>query len=165
MKENFDELKEKALLDSAHLYAEGQSGCRKVSVGCLVIDNIHSSQARVYGANRTIPVSCKDAGCLRVQKYGEASKKHRNPEDCRAIHSEVDAISTAAKHGLNLAGKTMIVTRYPCEACARAIITAGISRVIYGRAQECSEETMNMFKLSGVDVTHIVDWDAPDVTY
>ena len=164
-KEDLVELRAKALLDSAHLYAEGHSGCKKVSVGCLVIDSIHSSQARVYGANETLPVSCKTEGCLRVQKYGNASKKHRNPEDCRAIHSEVDAISIAARYGLNLEGKTMVVTRYPCEACARAIITAGISQVIYGRAQECSEETMNMFRSAGVSVMHIVDWDAPDVTY
>ena len=155
----------KRLLDDAHLYAEGHSGCKKVSVGSIIVDSLDSSHARVYGANETLPVSCRKEGCLRVEKYGEASKLHRNPEDCRAVHSEVNAIGLAARFGLSLEGRTIVVTRYPCEACARAIITAGISRVIYGRAQECSEETMNMFKLSGVDVTHIADWDAPDVTY
>lgn len=155
----------KMLLDSAHLYAESQSGCTKVSVGSLIIDSPHSTQARVYGANETLPASCKKQGCLRIQKYGNASKQHRNPEDCRAIHSEINAISIAARYGVKIEGKTIVVTRYPCEACARAIITSGIKEVVYGRAQNCSDETFKMLTLAGISVIHINDWDAPDVTY
>lgn len=155
----------KQLLDTAHLYAEGHSGCKKVSVGSVIVDNLHTTHVRVYGANETIPVSCKKEGCLRVQKYGENSKLHRNPEDCRAIHSEVNAISIAARYGLSLEGKTIVVTRYPCEACARAIISSGIKEVVYGRAQNCSDETYKMLRGAGISVIHVQDWDAPDVTY
>jgi dCMP deaminase len=88
---------------------------------------------------------------LRVEKYGDNAKCHRNPDDCRAIHSEVDAICRAAKNGVNLFGATMFVTRYPCEACARAIVTAGIKRVVYGRNQPISEMTQQIFDSAGVE--------------
>ena len=154
----------KMYLDEAHAYAEQTSGCCKVSVGSVIVDG-PVSFSRIFGSNKTLPISCKDHGCLRVEKYGENSKLHRNPEDCRAIHSEIDAICNAAKMGVATRGMTIVVTRYPCEACARAIIKAGFAVVIYGRAQECSEFTYKMFEDAGVEVVHIADWDAPDVTY
>ena len=160
-------LRAKALLQEAHNYAEQTSGCCKVSVGSIITDttlnNVYS--VKIFGSNKSLPISCKIAGCLRVEKYGEASKLHRNPEDCRAIHSEIDAICNAAKMGITTQGMTIFVTRYPCEACARAIVKAGITTVIYGRAQKCSELTYKILEEAGITVIHIDDWDAPDVTY
>ncbi|MEW1820688.1 bifunctional diaminohydroxyphosphoribosylaminopyrimidine deaminase/5-amino-6-(5-phosphoribosylamino)uracil reductase RibD [Arthrobacter sp. NPDC080031] len=52
-------------------------------------------------------------------------------------HAEADAIAKAQAKGLDLAGTTMVVTLEPCNhigrtgPCARAIIDAGISRVVY----------------------------------
>lgn len=155
----------KGLLNEADKFASVFSGCKKVSVGSVITDHMIPSSAKVYGANRALPISCKDNECLRVQKYGEASKLHRNPEDCRAVHSEVDAICTCAKLGMRTQGKSIFVTRYPCEACARAIVRAGISLVVYGRQQRISEETAKIFEFAGVQVIHCEDWDAPDVTY
>ena len=157
----------KLMLDKAHQYAEKNTGCTKVSVGSVIFSGLIEGTPRIaaYGANRTIPVSCKRAGCLRLQKYGNNAKLHRNPEDCRAIHSEVDAIAHIAQTSLSSAGLAIAVTRYPCEACARAIIAADISHVVYGRQQEISEQTAEMFREAGIMVWHIKDWDAPDVTY
>jgi diaminohydroxyphosphoribosylaminopyrimidine deaminase / 5-amino-6-(5-phosphoribosylamino)uracil reductase len=52
-------------------------------------------------------------------------------------HAEADAIAQAAAAGLDLSGCTMVVTLEPCNhigrtgPCARAIIAAGITDVIY----------------------------------
>ncbi|MBB6405058.1 bifunctional diaminohydroxyphosphoribosylaminopyrimidine deaminase/5-amino-6-(5-phosphoribosylamino)uracil reductase RibD [Arthrobacter sp. AZCC_0090] len=52
-------------------------------------------------------------------------------------HAEADAIAKAQAKGLDLTGTTMVVTLEPCNhigrtgPCARAIIDAGISRVVY----------------------------------
>ncbi|HKU29015.1 MAG TPA: bifunctional diaminohydroxyphosphoribosylaminopyrimidine deaminase/5-amino-6-(5-phosphoribosylamino)uracil reductase RibD [Arthrobacter sp.] len=52
-------------------------------------------------------------------------------------HAEADAINNAQAKGLDLRGTTMVVTLEPCNhtgrtgPCARAIIDAGISRVVY----------------------------------
>lgn len=147
-------------LNMAHSFANHESGCMKVHVGSIILKNgaVISS-----GANRTIPNLCNSPrGCLRVEKYGEDSKNHRCPDDCRAIHSEVDAICRAARSGISLADTTIVITRYPCEACARAIVTAGIKRVVYGRKESISKETEKIFESNDVDCFHVSDWDAED---
>ena len=46
-------------------------------------------------------------------------------------HAEVNALVLAAKHGHGTNGTTLYTTCYPCGYCARAIINAGVQRVIY----------------------------------
>ena len=146
-------------LNMAGQYAKQMTGCTKVAVGsCLVKDGI----TLTMGANRTMPDLCKVKGCLRFEKYGNNSKMHRNPDDCRAIHSEVDAIGRAARLGLYVGGSTIYVTRYPCEACARLIITAGIKRVVYGRNQLISEMTRQMFESAGVECYNVPEYQEED---
>lgn len=146
----------KDCLDMAQVYANRLSGCRKVAVGSAIVN-----QERVIalGANRAVPDLCKTPrGCLRVEKYGEDSKNHRNPEDCRAIHSEIDAICSAASSGVPVKGSSIFVTRYPCEGCAKAIIAAGIKKVYYGGTAHISPQTAVMFRAFGVDCVYISDW-------
>lgn len=146
----------KDCLDMAQVYANRLSGCKKVAVGSAIVN-----QERVIalGANRAVPDLCKTpSGCLRVEKYGEDSKNHRNPEDCRAIHSEIDAICSAASSGVSVKGSSIFVTRYPCEGCAKAIIAAGIKKVYYGGTAHISPQTAVMFRAFGVDCTYISDW-------
>lgn len=147
-------------LDMAHRYAMTCSGCIKVQVGSTI-----TKDRRIisFGANRTIPNLCGSLrGCLRVEKYGDNSKEHRNPADCRAIHSEVDAICNAAKGGISTDGATIYVTRYPCEACARVIVSAGIKTVVYGRKESISDETRKIFESNHVECYHFADWNAED---
>lgn len=151
----FRHMSDPSYLDLAYHYAERMSGCKKVAVGSI----IKSSGGIIsMGANRAIPDLCIGRGCLRVEKYGNDSKLHRNPEDCRAIHSEIDAITSAAQNGISTDCATIYVTRYPCEACARAIISAGINTVIYGGTAKISEQTQHMFDLYGIQCAHVKNW-------
>lgn len=144
-------------MDLAASYANSQSGCQKVKVGALIVMD---KRIISMGANKAIPNICKgERGCLRVEKYGEDTKNHRNPDDCRAIHSEIDAICNAWE---STRGATMYITRYPCEACARAIVSAGISKVIYGREQAVSHETQRIFEIHKVDCIHYFDYQEAD---
>ncbi|MGJ3441975.1 anti-phage dCTP deaminase [Pseudomonas sp. Je.1.5.c] len=53
-------------------------------------------------------------------------------EYSRAIHAEMEAIINIARGGTgNTSGSIMYTTTYPCHNCARHIIAAGISRVVY----------------------------------
>lgn len=145
------------MLDKAVTHAREHSGCQKVQVGCVIYNP--ETHNKVYGTNRAIPNLCKTKrGCLRIEKYGDDSKNHRNPDDCRAIHSEIDAISRAARYGTRTHNSVAYVTRYPCEACARALLTAGISRVVYGGTAEISETTQQIFDTFGVLVEFAKDW-------
>lgn len=155
--------KVKALLDEVQEYANKHSGCKKVSVGSAIFVN-GTTETVVFGVNRTLPVSCKEYGCQREKLYGEDSKNHRLPSDCRALHSEIEALTCAAKMGISVENATILVTRYPCEACARAIVNSGIKAVYYGRQQEISEQTKSIFEKAEVKVFWFKDWNYEDTT-
>jgi len=46
------------------------------------------------------------------------------------IHAEVNAIGHAARKGSSTDGATLYVTHFPCNDCAKAIVAAGIKRVV-----------------------------------
>lgn len=52
-------------------------------------------------------------------------------EFSRAVHAEMDAITTAARTGRPLAGAKMFVTTFPCHYCARHLVASGIHEVQY----------------------------------
>ena len=151
---------EKLYLGLASTYAKTLSGCSKVSVGSCIVNDLNIVS---LGANRTLPLDCSINGCLRESKYGNNSKEHRNPEDCRAIHSEIDAICNAARAGYSTMGASIFITRYPCEACARAIVSAGITKVYFGRKQPISDETALILEMGRVEVNWINDYIEDDV--
>ena len=49
----------------------------------------------------------------------------------RTIHAEMSAISDAARLGRALKGTILFCTTFPCHMCAKHIVAAGISEVIY----------------------------------
>lgn len=153
-----DKVTDREWMNFAHKDIAIRSGCTKVQVGAVIVRHGYLFS---IGSNRAIPNDCRNQGCLRVQKYGDNAKAHRNPDDCRAIHAEIEALCSAS---MGLSEATMYVTRYPCEACARAIVAAGVKRVVYGRKQAISEMTKEIFAYGGVTCDHMKDWDAPDCT-
>jgi dCMP deaminase len=139
-------------LDMAYLYATKMSGCCKVAVGAVIVKD---DQMIAFGANRAMPSICQTRGCLRVEKYGNDSKSHRNPEDCRAIHSEICALSSLRESPI---GATIYVTRYPCEGCAKAIAAAGIKEVVYGGTTQISHMTQDLFDDFNIKCIWLPDW-------
>lgn len=152
-------------LHKAQHYANEHSTCQKVKVGSLIEVRTNYGELTVLGSNHGIGYSCIACGCMRKKLYGEDSKNHRLPSDCDAVHSEIDAIATAAEQGLRLADATIFITRYPCENCARAIALSGISRVVYGRKQEVSKYTESILShaLHKIELIHLEDFDEEDV--
>lgn len=61
----------------------------------------------------------------------------RNLQVCTAIHAEERAISSL--EGRNAEGGTVYTTTFPCFQCARKIVDAGISRVVFVEAYPIQE--------------------------
>ncbi len=60
-------------------------------------------------------------------------------EFSRAVHAEMDAIINIARNGITgIIGSTLYCTTYPCHNCAKHIVDAGISRVVYFEPYEKS---------------------------
>ena len=144
------------MLDMAQDYADALATCTKVKVGSAIVNRYGDM---TFGCNNGVH-NCKENGCRRIALYGNASKEHRLPSDCDALHSEIDAICRAARRNTIIDGATIYVTRYPCEACARAIAAAGIKKVVYGRKESISEYTQQILK--GVEVVHEIGWERED---
>lgn len=70
-------------------------------------------------------------------RKGLASKQLRDArvmdvlEFGRSVHAEMAAICDAARRGVATATASLFSTTYPCHECARHIIGAGITRVVY----------------------------------
>jgi deoxycytidylate deaminase len=53
-------------------------------------------------------------------------------EFSRAIHAEMDALLALARRGVGVPqGGTLYCTTFPCHSCARHIVAAGLSEVVY----------------------------------
>ncbi len=112
-------------LTTAHKLAS-KSHCMKRKVGAvLVTANLDHILTAV---NNPIPNSniCKEEGCLREQ-----IRSGTQIEVCRCIHCETQLIAQCAKEGISTLGSTIYTTLFPCVICARAIISAGVKRIVY----------------------------------
>ncbi len=63
-------------------------------------------------------------------------------------HAEENAIMHAARIGISLKDCTAYVTWPPCTRCARSLIQAGISTIIYPEKTKIPERWMDDFNLS-----------------
>lgn len=57
---------------------------------------------------------------------------HGKSDPCTdAVHAEANAIVYAARYGIRLEGTEIYCTHFPCPACAKLIVNAGIQSVFY----------------------------------
>jgi cytidine deaminase len=49
----------------------------------------------------------------------------------RAVHAEMDALTSAARRGVGVDGAVVACTTFPCHNCTRHLIASGIRRLLY----------------------------------
>lgn len=121
------------------MLASERSTCPRMHCGCVLVKN---KNVVTTGYNGSIPGDdhCEDVGCLVVDNH------------CvRTVHAEMNALVQAAKLGHSVDGTTAYVTNLPCTTCAKAIITAGIKRVVvFSEYHDTMAE--DFFKKAGVKI-------------
>lgn len=106
------------------------SSCYKPerNIGAVIVRNKRILTTGYNGAPAGMQ-SCVDRmACLRNDLGIRSGERH---ELCYAIHAEQNAIIQAARLGVAIDGATMYCTHQPCAICAKMIINAGISRLVY----------------------------------
>lgn len=68
----------------------------------------------------------------------------------RTAHAELNAITNAARVGVAVEGATLYCKFLPCYTCAKAIINAGIKRVVSLRDYHATKQTKDVFKKAGI---------------
>lgn len=97
--------------------AEDRSKDDSTQVGCVLVDK------------------SKDPVAFGYNGFGEGSNENermwRRPNKYdHVIHAETNAIGRAARRGCSTLGCTAYVTAFPCLPCAKALVAAGIVRVV-----------------------------------
>ena len=70
------------------------------------------------------------------------------------LHAEANAISKVARSGNSAEGSTLYITASPCMECAKLIIQAGISRVVY-RDEYRLLDGVELLRRAGIEVEKI----------
>lgn len=100
------------------MLASERSTCPRMHVGCVLVKDKFVLATGYNGSLPGLP-HCDDVGCLIVDNH------------CvRTNHAEINALTQAATHGVNLKGSTAYITNMSCTTCAKALIAAGIKRVV-----------------------------------
>ena len=122
-------------------------------VGAVIVLDKRVMTTGYNGAPAGI-MSCVDrGGCLR-RKLNIPSGTRQ--EICYAVHAEQNAIIQAARLGIKIEGATLYCTHQPCVICAKMIINAGISRVVYKHGYP-DDFSMQLFREANVTVQKYED--------
>ena len=98
-----------------------RSTCTHAQVGALLVSPSGQLLATGYnGAVSGMP-HCTDVGCLE-DKDGHC---------IATVHAEQNAIAQAAKHGVSPEGAILYTTLFPCLACLKLVIAAGVKAIKY----------------------------------
>ncbi|MFO7446562.1 MAG: cytidine/deoxycytidylate deaminase family protein [Ignavibacteriaceae bacterium] len=100
------------------MLASERATCPRMHCGCVLVKDRF---VLATGYNGSLPghPHCEDVGCLVVDNH------------CvRTNHAEINALVQAAVHGISVKGATAYITNMSCTTCAKALIAAGIVRVV-----------------------------------
>lgn len=100
------------------MLASERSTCPRMHCGCVLVKDRFVLATGYNGSIPGLP-HCEDVGCLIVENH------------CvRTNHAEINSLVQAATHGVSIKGATAYITNMSCTTCAKALIAAGIVRVV-----------------------------------
>lgn len=105
-------------LEMAALVA-GRSTCPRRHVGAVLVRDRRVVATGYNGSVHGAP-HCDEAGCLIVDGHCR-----------RTVHAEMNALLQCAFHGVTSAGASLYATDYPCLDCAKALVQAGVARIVF----------------------------------
>ena len=138
-------------MDIAHVVARRSNCCRR-HVAALIIHGKRIISTGYNGTPRGIR-NCFDGGCPRCATAKESGE---NLGDCICAHAEENAIVQAAHHGIAVDGGILYCTTSPCLMCAKMIINAGITGVIYEHEYHFTRQAKALFKEADVKCRRFV---------
>ena len=148
MRQSWDEY----FMSIAHL-VKTRATCLRRQVGAVAVSKEHRILGTGYNGPLPGVAHCDEVGCLR-EKLGVPSGQRQ--EICRAQHAEANVCNFAARYGVALDGATIYVTDRPCTTCVKAMVTSGITRVIFD-SDYPDELACQLAKEAGMDLIRYSD--------
>jgi dCMP deaminase len=128
--------------------------CDRGRSGAVLVKNKRILSTGYVGSPIGLP-HCDEIGHLMKTVY---DKEGNASQHCvRTTHAEMNAIAQAARFGIVVEGATIYCRMEPCLDCCKAIINAGIKRVVCEKMYHAAEITRQFFKDAGVELVVIND--------
>lgn len=135
-------------MEIAHLVAK-RSSCLRRSVGAVLTKNKQILSTGYNGVPSGIS-HCNNNGCIRTKMGIPSGERH---ELCRGLHAEQNAIIQAAKHGYCIDGASLFITNQACIICTKAIIAAGVVRIVYENPYN-DQLALEMLSETKIEIVH-----------
>ena len=130
-----------AYLQMAYIWGQNLSKDKTYKVGCLIVKD---GQIISDGFNGTLP---------GFDNVCEDCEGHTKPEVC---HAEWNALGKLMTSTISSEGATLYCIFAPCYNCAKLIIRAKISRVVYSlELIKYGTEGLNLLKKANINCNHI----------
>lgn len=123
-----------------------RSTCIRRQIGCVIVKDNRILSTGYNGAASGCSHCTDQNYCWREENKIPSGEKL---DRCFAAHAEVNAIAQAAKFGTSINESDLYCTNLPCFTCAKTIVNAGISQVIY-KGEYPDDMTKNLFEEAGV---------------
>ena len=138
VKEDKQTLLDRRYLRMAIIWAEN-SYCKRRKVGALLVKGEMIISDGYNGTPSGFENVCEDED---------------NNTKPYVLHAEANAITKVAKSNNSSEGSTLYVTSSPCMECAKLIIQAGITRVVFTESYRI-EDGINLLKRANIEVHQI----------
>ena len=128
--------------------AAARGNCSRRQVAAVIVRDHRVISTGYNGTPRGVR-NCCDGGCPRCSSDAPSGTRLT---ECLCSHAEENAIVQAACYGIAVKDATLYTTYSPCLQCAKMIINAGISEVIYFRRYTIDGVSLKLLDEAGVRV-------------
>ena len=126
-----------------------RSTCDRGKTGCVIVKDKRIMTTGYVGPPTGLP-HCDEAGHDMRKVFDDSGNVSQH---CvRTLHAEQNAIIQGAKFGISLDGATLFSKMTPCRRCAMMIINSGIKRVVCEKHYHADKNTIEIFKLAGIEL-------------
>ncbi len=130
-------------------YVGSRGTCDRGRNGCVIVRDKRVISTGYVGSPPGLP-HCDDVG---HEMHKVTNEDGTDSMHCvRTAHAEMNAIAQAARFGVSVGGGTLYTKMTPCYTCAKAIITAGIKRVVSEKDYHASKRSKEILKEAGVEL-------------
>jgi len=129
----------------AHVVKQ-RGNCLRRKVAAVIVKDRRLISTGYNGTPRGV-TNCFEGGCVRCESDAPSGS---GLGECICSHAEENAITQAAYHGIAVRSSTIYCTLSPCLMCAKMIINAGITEVVYDQEYHFSQQTRGLFVAAGI---------------
>lgn len=117
-----------------------RSTCDRAFVGCVLVNGDKRIISTGYNGSIGGNPHCSEIGHTM-----------RDGHCIATIHAEMNALLYCAKEGISVKGATCYVTHFPCLNCTKALIQAGIKKIIYQNDYRIDDYAVKLLEMNGIE--------------